>query len=261
MEISNKEKSVLVKVAIALGLILCVYFAVKAVYEVKNYQVLGAGSQVSFDGQGEVMGSPDLAEISITLRSESKEVKAAQEKVTTLEKSVLDFLDKNGIKKDDIKTESYNSYPKYDYGAPCYSGYCPVRTPTVIGYEVSEYISVKVRDLTKAGEVVTGLGALGVTEISGPNFTIENEDELKAEARKLAIDEAKAKAEVLANDLGVKLVRIVNFSEGGNYPMPMMYAKDAVMNQAVAESAPRAPELPTGVQKITSNVIITYEIR
>ena len=261
MEFTTKEKSVLMKVALALGVILCVYFAVKAIYEVKNYNLYGSGSEISFEGEGEVTASPDLAEVSVTLRNESSQVKTAQEKVTALEKSVLEFLEKTGIEKNDIKTENYNTYPKYDYGGPCYASYCPSRNPKVIGYEVSEYISIKVRDLEKAGDVIGGLGALGVSEISGPNFTIENEDELKAEARKMAIDEAKAKAEALADDLGVRLVRIVNFSENGNYPGPMMYAKDAMMNQAVAESAPRAPELPSGVQKITSNVVITYEIK
>ena len=261
MEFSAKETSLLAKIAVALGIVLCVYFAIKAVYEVKTYNLSGGGSQISFEGSGEVTAVPDLAEVSVTLRSEDKEVKNAQDKVTAMEKSVLDFLEKSGIKKDDIKTENYNSYPKYDYGAPCYSGYCPVRSPKVTGYEVSEYIVVKIRDLSKAGDVVTGLGGLGANEISGPNFTIENEEELKAEARKMAIEEAKDKAAVLADDLGVKLVRIVNFSENASYPMPMMYAKDAVMNQAGAESSRIAPELPTGVEKITSNVVITYEIR
>jgi uncharacterized protein YggE len=264
MDVSNKEKSLLVKIAVALGIVLCIYFAIKALYEVKNYNAMGTGSQISFDGSGEVTGSPDLAEVSVTLRSDAKGVKDAQSKVTTLEKSVLEFLEKSGIEKKDIKTENYNSYPQYDYGRPCYSvgnGYCPSATPKVIGYEVSEYISVKVRDLEKAGDVVAGLGALGVTEISGPNFSIENEDELKAEARKMAIDEAKDKAESLARDLGVKLVRIVNFSENGSYPMPLMYAKDAMGLSSMAENTAPSPDLPAGVTKITSNVVITYEIR
>jgi uncharacterized protein YggE len=76
----------------------------------------------------------------------------------------------------------------------------------------------------------------------------------------MAIDEAKEKAKVLSKDLGVSLVRIVNFSENGN--IPMMYGKGMMATDSVA-SAPVAPspELPTGENKITSNVTITYEIR
>jgi hypothetical protein len=266
MEILNNEKSYLTKAVLVLVVIVSLYFAVKTVAEVKSYYFIGGGAPasntISFNGKGEVSAAPDLAIVNLTIRENAKEVKDAQSKVTAKEKAVLDFLDKNNIAKKDIKTESYNSYPKYDYGTPCYgTGYgMPCReTPKVIGYEVSEYISVNIRDLTKAGEIVAGVGALGITEISGPNFSIENEEGLKAEARKKAIDEAKTKAESLASDLGVRLVRIVNFSENGNYPFPM-YAKGMAALES-AEDSSSAPKLPTGETKIVSNVVITYEIR
>ena len=267
MEILNDSKSNITRGVLALLIILSVYFAAKIVSEVKNYNFIGGGAPasntMSFDGSGEVTAAPDIAMVNLTIRSDAKEVKDAQSKVEIKEKAVLDFLEKGGIAKKDIKTESYNSYPKYDYGTPCYDigiGMpCRERAPKVVGYEVSEYISVKVRDLAKAGEIVGGLGALGVTEMNGPNFSIENEDSLKAQARRMAIDEAKAKAESLANDLGVRLVRIVNFSENGNYSM--MYAAKGMMVLDSVESAAPAPQLPTGENKITSNVTITYEIR
>ncbi len=266
MEISSKEKSNLMKAAGMLAIVVAIFFLVKIVAEVKGLRFIGggvpSGNTISFDGKGEVTAAPDLAVVNLTLRSEAKEAKEAQSKVTTTEKAVLSFLEKSGIAKKDIKTESYNSYPKYDYGTPCYGGYgmpCRQEAPKVIGYEVSENISVKIRDLAKAGEIVSAVGALGVTEISGPNFSIEKEDELKAQARKIAIDEAKAKAETLANDLGVRLVRIVNFSENGNYPM--LYAAKSMMAEDSVSSPAPSPELPTGETKITSNVTITYEIR
>ena len=217
-------------------------------------------STISFSGDSEVFAAPDIAIVSVTVREEGKDVKTAQDKATAKEKAVLEFLSEQGIEKKDIKTESYNSYPKYDYGTPCYGMYCPERTPKIIGYEVSEYISVKVRDLDKAGTLVQGIGALGVAEFSGPTFSIENEDGLKAEARKMAIDETKAKAESLAEDLGVRLVRIVSFNEG-DYP-GLMY-NFAVAEKAMDSGAAAAPspELPMGENKITSNVTITYEIR
>ena len=134
---------------------------------------------------------------------------------------------------------------------------CRQDAPKIIGYEVSEYISVKIRDLANVGEVLQGIGSIDISEISGPNFSVDNEDGLKAQARKLAIDDAKAKAKVLSKDLGVKLIRIVSFSENDNYPM-MYSTKGAGIMDSYATSA---PELPTGENKITSNVTITYEIR
>lgn len=263
---TSVEKTRLFKAAAMLLVIGSIYFVVKTVSEVKSYRFIGGGTPasniISFDGTGEVSASPDLATMNFTLREESKVLKDAQAKVATKEATVIAMLEKIGIEKKDIKTESYTSYPKYDYGTPCY-GYssvsCRQDTPKIIGYEVSEYVSVKVRDLEKVGEVVQGLGDAGVSDMSGPNFSVENEDELKAEARKLAIEEAKQKAEVLSKDLGVRLVRIVSFTENGNYPY--YYGKDMLQaGNAMSESAP-APLLPAGENKITSSVTITYEIR
>lgn len=267
MEIPIKEKSRLIVVALVLMIIVSLYFLAKTVSEVKSYRFIGGGTTasnvISFDGKGEISASPDLATVSLTIRENAKEMKDAQTKVTTKETAVLAFLEKSGIAKKDIKTESYNSYPQYDYGTPCYNyGGMPCRqvVPKIIGYEVSEYITVKVRDLTKAGEVVAGIGALNISEISGPDFTVEKEDQLKEQARKMAIDEAKTKAKTLAKDLGVSLVRIVGFSENGNFPMPM-YGRDTMMVGGAVEKAASAPTLPAGENKITSNVTITYEIR
>ena len=132
--------------------------------------------------------------------------------------------------------------------------------PITESIDLREYPTIDPDRFAKAGDIVQGIGAVGVSEISGPNFSIENEDKLKETARKMAIDEAKAKAKILSHDLGVRLVRIVNFSENGNYPI--MYANKgiAMMDSAVSEPA-ASPELPTGENKIISNVTITYEIR
>ncbi|MFA5791693.1 MAG: SIMPL domain-containing protein [Candidatus Paceibacterota bacterium] len=267
METLNKEKSILMKAGFVLLVILCVYFGTKIFTEIKGYNFIGGGATasntISFDGKGEVSAAPDLATVNFTIRDDQKELKNAQDKVTAKEKAVLAFLEDQKIAKKDIKTENYSSYPKYDYGIPCYGGMgmpCRQDAPKIVGYEVSEYISVKVRDLTKVGEIIKGIGVLGISEINGPNFSIENEDQFKEQARKMAIEEAKDKAKALSRDLGVRLVRIVNFSENGNYLMPM-YAKGlGMMDSAISASSP-SPELPTGENKITSNVIITYEIR
>jgi hypothetical protein len=277
MENLIKEKSKLIKAGFVLAIVLTLYFTAKIITEIKGYNFIGgatpASNVISFDGKGEISATPDIATISFTLSDDEKDLKTAQDKVTTKETAVLSFLDSQKIDKKDIKTESYNSYPKYDYSnSVCpvqqYNGtsmmggslpvYCPPGKQVLSGYTVSESISVKVRDITKAGAVVQGIGAVGVKDMNGPNFSIEKEDALKAQARKMAINDAKAKAQTLSKDLGVNLVRIVNFSENGNYPI--MYNTYGMAKADSAVSAP-APTLPTGENKITSNVTITYEIR
>ena len=265
MDTLTKEKSNLLKIIFVLAIIVCVYFAVRVAAEIKSYNFIGGGAPasntMSFDGSGEVFAKPDIATVNFTIRDEKKDLKTAQDTVTAKEKAVLNFLEESGVAKKDIKTENYSSYPKYE-SLPCYGYGVPCRQSTAtVGYEVSEYVTVKVRDLGKAGEIVKGIGGLGVSEISGPNFAIENEDDLKAEARKIAIDEAKAKADKLAKDLGIHLVRIVGFSDGRDYPVYYANASLEKASGVTRDIAAPAPELPTGENKIVSNVSITYEIR
>jgi uncharacterized protein len=100
---------------------------------------------------------------------------------------------------------------------------------------------------------------LGITNISGPTFSIDNEDALRDEARSLAIKDARDKAEVLARDLGVRLGSVASFSEnGGYYPM---YESKAVMNQAADTGSAMPPTLPRGENKITTNVTVVFEIK
>ncbi len=105
------------------------------------------------------------------------------------------------------------------------------------------------------------MGGLGASQVSGLSFTIDDENELQAKARQEAIDDARGKAEELADQLGVSLVRVVGFSESsGGYP-PIPYAFGRGGDMAVMESKAVVPDIPTGENKIISNVSVTYEIR
>lgn len=262
-------KTKLYKSLTALVMIAVVLVGTKIITEIKGYRFIGGGvsatNTISVSGEGEVMSVPDIATISFTVREEAKKVADAQDKVSTKVKMALTEIRKQGISDKDIKTENYSSYPKYEWkdaSVPCMEINCPPYRPgkqVIVGYEVSQFVTIKVRNLELVNGLVDVLATAGVTEMQGPNFAIDNEDELKADARKQAIEKARAKAEVLARDLGVTLIRVVSFSEGQNYPM---YER-AMMTSSVmgkADSAP-SPELPQGEQKITSNVTITYEIR
>ena len=125
-------------------------------------------------------------------------------------------------------------------------------------------LEVKVQDPKKAGELLTGVGGKGASEVSSLSFTVEDEDALKAEARAMAITEAEEKADELANQLGVEVIRVVGFYEDSyGYPTPYAYGRGGVaMDAAISmEAKVPVPALPTGENKITSNVNVTYEIR
>jgi len=247
--------------------ILSLFFVVKLLAEFRSYGMMGSSgaNTITLSGHGEVTAVPDIANIYFTIRKDGKTAKEAQDAVALVEKASLDFLKNNSVAEKDIKTSNASFNPKYKYAyetelmMPCNEYGCPPRPGenVISGYGAYESITVKVRNTDDVGKIMQGLGGLGVSDLNGPNFAIDNEDALQAEARKKAIEDARTKAESLAKDLGVRLGRISNFSENGNYPI--MYGK--AMMDSVVSSAPAPAVIPKGENTISSDVTITYEIR
>lgn len=266
MEIPDEYKKNLYRASLVLLIILSLYFVVRSLSEFRSYSMMGSSGAniITLSGHGEVSAVPDIANVYFTIMKEGKTVKEAQDAVAVVEKNALDFLKESNVADKDVKTSNASFSPKYEYrvstSQPCFNGYCP-QNQVITGYQASESITVKVRNTDDVGKIMQGLGTLGVSDLNGPNFAIDNEDALKAEARKEAIDDARTKAKTLAKDLGVNLGRIANFSESGNYPTPMYYAKDAMMESSAGSVAPAPAQLPKGENTITSDVTITYEIR
>jgi hypothetical protein len=271
------------KAILALAIVLSVYVAVLALAKLREYPYIGSqypsGNIITVTGEGEVFAVPDIAEISFSVNEEAATLPKAQEAAALKMNAAIDYLKSQGIDEKDIKTTNYSANPRYEYrdtaeiqpiyyeGSTDAAGigtmtYPPVwnggDTRVLVGYDVSQTISVKVRDTNKAGELIAGVTSKGITDIYGPNFTIDDEDELQREARQDAIKDARAKAKELADDLGVRLVRVVSFNEngGGYYPM---YAKAEMAMDSL--TAPVAPNITPGENRIAASVTITYEIR
>ncbi|MBU0611886.1 SIMPL domain-containing protein [Patescibacteria group bacterium] len=259
--VEKKEK--LYRIIKTTAFVLIIICAVKFITDCDRLTGDRTENTISFTGHGEVSAVPDIASIYFTISKDAKTVKEAQDSVAQIEKESLDFLRANKIADRDIKASNASFYPKYEYQYDrkiCSDVNCPppVGRSVIVGYIATESITVKIRNTDDTGKIMQGLGELGVSDLNGPNFAIDNEDGLKAEARKKAIDDSKSKAKVLAKDLGVRLGKITSFSESGNYPMPI-YGKAMMALDAVAESVPA--EIPKGENIITSDVTITYEIK
>jgi uncharacterized protein YggE len=285
METLEENKKRIFQVGIILLIILSVYYAVKIFSEIKKDSLLGESATpatISFSGHGEVNAVPDIANIYFTISKDAGTVKDAQAGVATIEKSALDLLKAKGVDTKDIQTANASFNPKYEYKQavcppslpptpiPLNGGvssssvimspvYCNPGKQVIVGYTASESITVKVRNTDSVGGIMQGLGTTGVSNLSGPDFAIDNPDILQVQARKLAIDDAKAKAQVLAKDLGVSLGKIESFNDNSD-GYPVMYAAKAeVMSAAVPAAAPAV--IPKGQNTITSDVTITYEIK
>ena len=246
-------------------IVLAAYLFVQLISGIRAYSYIGGGvpatNTISVSGTGDVYVTPDIATFSFSVVEEDKTVAAAQSTASTKMNAILALIKDAGIADKDVQTTGYNIYPQYDYvQEACTALRCPPGKQVLRGYQVSQTVTIKVRDIGKAGDLLSKIGSAGASNVSGLTFTVDDENVPKEAARKKAIEDAQKKAEMLSKDLGVHLVRVVSFNENGN-AIPY-YAKtlDMAVGAGSAESA-SAPQIPVGENHIVSNVSITYEIR
>ena len=246
-------------------ILLAAFLFAETIKSLKEYRYVGGGiapsNAITVSGEGEVFAVPDTAEFTFSIIEEADTAEEVQNLATEKANAAIKALVDSGIEEKDIKTVNYNLSPKYEWKEElnCLRYPCPQNREQV-GFAINQSVSVKVRDLDRAGEMLELVTSKGVSSVSGLTFTIADEDTLREEARKHAIDEAREKAEKLADDLGVSLVRIVGFSEGGGYPVMYARSMEAGFGGAMMDME-ESVSVPAGENKVISNVNITYEIR
>ena len=274
------QKKYIFNSVLAVFIILAIFLGVKSVNALKEYSYIGRGTYasnvVTVSGKGEVTVIPDVGSFYFSVVEEAKTVKEAQDNASKKSNDIISAVKAMGVEEKDIKTTGYNVYPKYDYSRtvcpqvqavdsyggtsgsvgisyPCYNG-----KEVLTGYEVSQTITIKVRKTADAGAILTKVGSLGASNISGLDFIVDDQDAALAEARDKAISDAKAKAKILSKSLGIRLSKIVNFYESGNGPI--YYGMGSADMKTLSSEPSVAPQIPTGENKIISNVTITYEV-
>lgn len=210
---------------------------------------------ISVSGEGRAFVTPDIAQLSVGVQTgRQPTAAAAMERLKTNMDAVIAAVKAQGIEDKDINTQSFYLSPVYDWTT---GGQIPR------GFEANQSLSIKVRDLDKVSDILGATTAAGANQSGGVQFTVDDPEAKRAEARQEAIDKAQAKAEVLAGQLGVKLGKILNFSEGyGGGPIPPMYYSREAYGVGGADMAEEkaAVQLPVGEQEVNLSVTITYEI-
>lgn len=244
---TNTQKTIAIWLGVALLAIWSVFLLVSINQKLNTATTTNT---VSFSGEGKIVVKPDVAVVNLAIVSEAATSKAAQDDNSAKSKKVTDFLKKQNIDEKDIKTSGYNIYPQYKY--PQFD------KPQIQGYQVNQTLEVKIRDLAKVSGILDGVVSAGVNQVNNLSFQVDQPEELKAEARELAINDARDKANKLKSQLGIRLGRIVNFSEGFvGFPTPLYY-KDSAMPIGIGGGG---PEVPVGENEIVVNVTITYQIK
>lgn len=243
-----------------------------AVYAYGNYQMTKSSypmpMNISINGEGEVSAIPDVGQFSFSVTADGADATLAQAASATKINDIMIYLKEQGVEEKDIKTENYNMFPKFRFEEQsCFEdlGTRSLSRTTCLpgqeipdGFEVSQTIAVKVRDTAKAGALIAGVGNKGATNISGLTFTVDDTTKLKGEARTKAIADAKDKAEKIAAELGVKIVRVTSFYENeGYYGEPYGYGGGDMMAKSEALDA---PSTPVGESTIKASVSVSFEV-
>lgn len=243
-------------VCILLVFVLTVYVAVAAWNGIKKGKYIGRESEyqntISVSATGEVYAKPDLGVIEFSVVTEKKTVEDALSENTAKMNRIISEIKGQGVEDRDLKTTVFNIYPRYEYREGLV--YPPSGKRVLVGYEVKQGVETKIRELEKIGDIIEAATAAGANQVGQLSFTVEDEEESQNEARKKAIDRAKEKAELLASQLGVDLVRVKNFSE--NTSLPPVFRAGSIEGLGGKSS----PQVETGENKIESSVTIVYEI-
>lgn len=257
-----KHKCLLAILSIFL-MVVTVWFAVAIQNKIKEGKYIGqeieAKNTITVSETGEIYAKPDLALVAFSVITEAKTVGEAMSENTEKMNSIIGAMKDEGIEEKDLKTTSFTIYPRYEWWKVETEIYpYPPGKRVLVGYEVQQSLQVKIREMAKIGDIIQGATDAGANQVGDLQFTIDKEDELKKQARGQAIDKAKTKAEELAQQLGVNLVRITHFSESAVAPRFFGLMEEAI---GIGMGGGEAPQIETGENKIEVTVTITYEIR
>ena len=209
---------------------------------------------MSLTGEAEVKSAPDIAVISAGVVSEAGTAREALTLNNQSMATVLQTIEASGVAKKDIQTSNFSVQPKYKYAKRKSSG--EQDPPRIVGYTVSNTVTVIVRKLADLGQVLDAVVSSGVNQMNGLNFSIAEPAPLRNQARKLAVAEARQRAELYAQATGVSLGRILSISEAGGVRPPQPVARRAAFESAAAAAVPIAQ----GQQSIQMQVNIVWEI-
>lgn len=207
------------------------------------------GARLDIVAEGSVTRAPDVALISAGVVTQAPTAAAAMRDNASRMAATVAALKRAGVADRDIQTSSISLSPQYRYAEN--------RPPVITGYQAANQVSVRFRDVQRAGGILDALVAEGANQINGPSFMVDNPEAALDEARTVAVASARARAELYARAAGLRIKRILSISESGGYappppPMPMMA-------RAMEKSAADTP-LEPGEQKLAVTISMSFEL-
>lgn len=205
------------------------------------------GTLLSVTADATASRAPDIATLSSGVVTQAADANGAMRANAEQMTKVMAAIKAAGIAERDVQTAGNSLYPQYRYAEN--------QPPAITGYQASNTVNVKVRDLSKLGKVLDALVASGANQINGPTFEIDEPEAAYDEARRNALKKAQARAEMYAASLGLRVRRIVSIGEGGGFnpPGPMPVMKMAAMD---ARETPVSP----GENSLSASLNVVFEL-
>lgn len=250
-EINNKKFELSDRVfALALILVLAIFVFIiaGAIYEFKSLPE-NTAREISVSGEGKVYAKPDIALVSLGVKTEAVKSQDAVNDNNKIMAQVIKAVKDAGVEEKDIQTTTYNLSPNYDWTE---------KGRIFRGYSLDQAISVKIRNFDKINNILDGATTAGANTVGDLQFTIDDEEKVLSEARTQAIAKAKIKAENIAKESGLKLVKLLSVYDSNYYPMSSSYAKGAGI---MANEASYTPDIQTGQIETNITVTLTYRVR
>ncbi|MBB4185395.1 SIMPL domain-containing protein [Sinorhizobium terangae] len=214
--------------------------------------VRGRQALIKVSGEGRATAAPDMAIVQLSVVKDAKSAREALDANNKAMAEVLSALKQGGIAERDLQTSGFAINPQYNYPQ---GNDGSNRPPELIGYQVVNGVTVRVRDLSNLGEVLDKSVTLGINQGGGIEFTKDKPDEVITEARKAAVADAIVKAKVLAEAAGVSLGRLIEISEQASRPEPV-----PMVRSMAKEFAADAVPIATGEQTYNVTVNVTFAI-
>lgn len=213
--------------------------------------------KIIVSGEGEAWAAPDMAVVNLTVLREAPTSREALDANNKAMSDVMAAMKAFGIEDKDLQTSGFSIQPRYQYPDPNKN---ETFEPKIIGYTVINTLGVRVRDLTKVGEVLDQSVTLGVNQGGDITFLKDDSAPIIEEARKKAVENAIAKAKTMTSVAGVGIGRILEMSEQSWQPGPVPMVR---AEMAMAKMDAGAPPVPVAAgqnsYKVTVNV--TFEIK
>lgn len=214
---------------------------------------------LSINAEGTSTREPDMAVFSAGVTTQGTTASAALAENSTRMNAVFAALKRAGIAQKDIQTSNLNVSPVYSQPARKPDGSYDADDRRIVGYQVSNNVSVRQRKLDDYGKVIDALVSAGANQVNGPDFTLSEPAAAETEARTAAVKAARERAELYAKAAGMRVVRIISISETGGYaPEIMMTARK--MYDAPVAAAPAPPPLAAGEVQVTARLSVQFEL-